>query len=88
MKPNKINAIVDFRTIDGMKFLNLTEAGETLRSDVLSQCFLYAVANKLNFVWQVKGGINWWGSPEFITAIKNDTEKNFPIAFRGAKLKI
>lgn len=72
MKPNKINAIIDIRTVNGIKFLNLIEAGETLRSDVLTHCFLYAKANKLNFAWQVKGGQNWYGSPEFCKIMEQD----------------
>lgn len=66
LKPNQVNAIILSKEVKGMKYLSLVEAGETLRSDVLTQVLLYAVSNQINFVWAVNNGVSWIGSQEFI----------------------
>jgi len=67
MKPNLINTIIDKRkTKSGIEYLNVVEAGETLKAGVLSNLLLYALGNGLNLLWEVEGGKNWIGSEEFL----------------------
>jgi hypothetical protein len=65
MNPNEINAIIKFDNIQGVNFMSVVEAGETLQSKVLSWLIQYAVNHKLNFIWHINGHSNWIGSPEF-----------------------
>lgn len=67
-KPNEINALITKRKIKDkpIEYWDLIEAGETLRSDVLSWIITYALNNKINLRWNVKGGFHWVGSNEFI----------------------
>lgn len=71
MKPNEINAILNPAFINEIPYIALLEAGQPLRADVLSWTIQYAISNKLNFLWEVNGGRNWLGSPEFIQAMSN-----------------
>lgn len=66
-KPNEINAIVDVRKIQNISYLNVVEAGEKLRPEVLSWLILYALNNKLNFQWTIDNGSNYIGSSEFLS---------------------
>jgi hypothetical protein len=85
MKPSEINAIVDFRKIDNtdIQYIKIHEAGETLRSDVLSWLLQYALKNQLNLIWTVNGAQNWLGSPEFVEAVTKSPE-----IFGGQSFKI
>lgn len=68
MKPEQINAIISFKEVEKIPYVILVEAGETLDSKVLSWLFKYVLEHNFNFVWQIAGGINWIGSPEFTEA--------------------
>jgi hypothetical protein len=65
MKPDEVNAIVDFREADGILYMQVTEAGSVLESRVLSWLIQYALKNKYNFLWRINGGRNWIGDTEF-----------------------
>jgi hypothetical protein len=65
MKPNEVNALVEFRIINDVEYLKVTETGEVLSSKVLTWLIQYAITNQLNFLWQVEGGFNWMGSTQF-----------------------
>ena len=67
-KPNKINSILTTEKIEEILYLKLTQAGSQLDSKVLSWLFKYVLEHNFNFVWQIAGGINWIGSPEFTEA--------------------
>lgn len=69
MKPSLTNAIVDYKMTDGVPYLNVTEAGQMLDSRVLTWLIKYAIANKMNFTWEIAGGRHWFGSPEFDTVM-------------------
>jgi hypothetical protein len=68
MKPDEVNAILTQRTNGDIEHIELVEAGETLRSEVLSWAILYALNNNLNLKYQINGGWNQIGSPEFLKA--------------------
>lgn len=65
MKPSEINAIIDERINDGIKYLSVSEAGSKLDSSVLTWIIEYALANQINLLWKVNNGSHWIGSPEF-----------------------
>lgn len=71
MKPNDINAILSGKEINGIPYLSLIEAGERLDSKVLSWVIQFTIKNKINFYWQIDGGVNYIGVPEFINAMQN-----------------
>lgn len=68
MKPDEINAILVWRTVGNIGYVSVHEAGEKLRSDVLSWAVHHALANNLNLVYHIDGGHNRIGSPEFLSA--------------------
>lgn len=73
MKPNEINAIVDFRiTETGLKYMVLNEAGAVLSAQVLTWAITYALSKNLNLYWKVNGGGHWIGSPEFDELMSKD----------------
>jgi hypothetical protein len=53
-------------TKNNIYFLELIEAGETLRADVLSWLINYCNKNDLNLFWEVNGKKNYMGSDEFL----------------------
>jgi hypothetical protein len=78
LKPETANVIIDTRTIEGHEYLNLSEAGSVVSSKVLNWFIQYIINKQLNGVWQVEGGKNWMGSPEFMSImnIKGNNIKN------------
>lgn len=77
MKPNKINAIIKFDSINDIPYLSVIEAGEILQSKVLSWLIQFALNNKINFLWQVESGFSWIGSPEFHQVMMEIPKDNF-----------
>jgi hypothetical protein len=67
-KPNEINAIMSWREKDNIRYIELNEAGETLRSDVLSWTIQYVLNNNLNLLYKIKGGWNKIGQQDFLQA--------------------
>ncbi len=67
LKPSEVNAIIDFKKIMNTEidFIKIHEAGETLRSDVLSWVINYATSKGYNLYWTVNGANYWAGSHEF-----------------------
>ena len=66
MKPDEANAILTLRKHENIGYIELVEAGETMRSDVLSWAIQYCLNNNLNINYQINGGWNQIGSPEFL----------------------
>lgn len=74
MKPNKCGAILKEREMNGVKYLEIIEAGQKLDSEVLSWAFNSLVTKKFdNLKYQVSSGWNYFGTKEFFDVIK----KNF-----------
>lgn len=65
MKPSEVNAIIDIQEQQGIKYLRVKEAGAKLDSKVLSWIIRYVLVNQLNLLWEVDGGQNWIGRPDF-----------------------
>jgi hypothetical protein len=76
MKPNEIDAIIDMRQIKEFEYINLREAGNPMQAKVLNWLFQYILKNGLNAVWQVNGGVNWCGSPEFNSVMELESQKD------------
>lgn len=72
MKPDKVNAIIDIKKVDDMEYISVVEAGETLRSDVLTFIISYALNNGKNLLWEVNGGRHWLGSKKFVDEAKKE----------------
>lgn len=68
MKPDLVNAILVSRKGGGFDYLEVTEAGEKLRSEVLSWVIMYALQQNINLVYMLDGGFNRIGSQEFLKA--------------------
>ena len=66
MKPNISNAILDFRKINEIEYIELHQAGASLDAKVLSWFITYATNNKYNFAWTIDNGKHWIGSFEFL----------------------
>jgi hypothetical protein len=64
-KPSRSNSIFITRTINGVEYMRLLEAGRKLDSEVLSWAVSYALVNELNFAWLVLDNIFWIGSDDF-----------------------
>lgn len=77
-KPNEINAILDIRHIDNIPFINVLEAGETLRSDVLSWLIANTINKGWNLRWEIGKGSHWIGSQEFLDAMEKTKSHNNP----------
>ena len=66
LKPDLVNAILVRRRKDDIDYIEINEAGEKLRVEVLSWAVMYCLANKLNLQYKIDGGINRVGSQQFL----------------------
>ena len=71
-KPSRANAIFVTRTVKGIEYLKLIEAGRKLDSEVLSWAISYALVNNLNFAWSVLDNMFWIGNEEFNKMMDED----------------
>jgi len=71
-KPNRSNAIFSTRTIKGVEYTMLIEAGRKMDSEVLSWAISYHLANGTNFAWRVLSNIFWIGDEEFNRMMDED----------------
>lgn len=67
MKPNEINAIINLRKRGQFVYLEVVEAGETLRADVLSWMFIFCLKGGINLMYSLKGGVYKIGNSDFVT---------------------
>lgn len=68
MKPDRVNAILTLRKFQGKDYIELAEAGEHLRSEVLSWAIQYALNNDMYINYMINGSWNRIGSVEFLEA--------------------
>lgn len=71
MKPSDVNAILTLRRWGNLDYMDITEAGEKLRSEVLSWAVMYCLSNNINLRYSLNGGSNKIGSKEFLAANLN-----------------
>ena len=74
-KPSRSNAIFTTRTINGVQYTKIIEAGRKLDSEVLSWAISHALVNEINLAWTVLDNIFWIGSEEFNIMM----EKDYPL---------
>lgn len=67
MKRDRVNAILVWRQKNGIDYLEINEAGEKLRSEVLSWAVMYCLEQKINLAYTINGGTNRIGSREFLS---------------------
>jgi hypothetical protein len=66
MKPDNVNAILVWRKKDNIDYLDLSEAGEKLRVEVLSWAIMFCLKNSYNLQYMIDGGVNRIGSKTFL----------------------
>jgi hypothetical protein len=71
-KPSRSNAIFTTRTIKGIEYTMLIEAGRKLDSEVLSWAIEKHLSEGTNFAWRVLGNIFWIGNEEFNNMMAED----------------
>ncbi len=71
-RPNRANAIFTTRSIRGIEYTMLLEAGRKLDSEVLSWAIEKHLSNNTNFAWRVLKNIFWIGSEEFNNMMNED----------------
>lgn len=76
MKPEYSNVILSGKQKNGISFVLATEAGGDMRVEVLNWLLNFMIDKKVNLMYQVKGGWNWIGSPEFVNYMNNERNKN------------
>ena len=88
LKPDAVNVIIDTRNIEGHFYLNLREAGSILSSKVLNWFIQYVIANNINAMWEIEGGTNWLGNPEFIQAINRLSPRDKSLHLKSTNLHL
>lgn len=83
-KPNLSNVIIrkiksTFQNPIGqssieIEFYEITETGVKMDSSILNWLFIWALNNKKNILYMIDGGINYYGSKEFVE--KMDSKHN------------
>lgn len=68
-QPSKSGIILHYQEVDGIKFLNASEAGNEISSLMLSWFVSYCVANQVNAHWTADGKDFWMGRPDFNEAM-------------------
>lgn len=70
-KPSEVNSIISRQEVDGIPFLGLQEAGETMRPEVLDWFIKFVTSRQINAEWEIDGKRSGGGSPEFVQAMQN-----------------
>ena len=79
LKPDQSNVIINYAIIEGVPFIRLIEAGQTLSSKALSWVLKYALSQQLNLAWAIDEELHWIGSMEFHLLMESDLPKGkFP----------
>lgn len=71
-KPSRSNTIFTTRTIKGIEYTMLIEAGNKLDSEVLSWAISKHLEEGTNFAWRVLGNIFWIGDEAFNNMMAED----------------
>ena len=75
MKPEISNCILDYKDIDGIPYLRLSESSTPYTAEVLTWSINYALNNNLNIMWILNKKINYIGDKDFCNSVK----KNFKL---------
>jgi len=66
MRPDKSKAIVTEREIEGIKYWDVSECGQTLSSEVLSYLVMWAIDNQTNLQYRINNGPFKIGQKDFL----------------------
>lgn len=66
MKPDEVDVILTARNNNGIEYIEMIEAGSTMRADVLSWAIQHTLNNGLNLKYQIDGGWNKIGQQDFL----------------------
>jgi hypothetical protein len=66
LKPSEVNALITKMTKNDQTWLEVIEAGEPLRADVLSFMIMYCLNKQINLKYFLKGGANKIGDVSFL----------------------
>ena len=69
-KPELSNVLINKRNVSGHNFYCLKECGIKIDSAALNWFIQYALTNNYNIVYEVDGGKNFIGCPEFVEAYR------------------
>jgi len=72
LKPEQSGVIIDWRTVNGIKYLNVTEAGGKLTTSMLSWLIVYIMNIRGNLKWIIDNGAHWIGNSDFLEAMKKN----------------
>ena len=79
MKPDQINAILSFREENGIGYIDVQEAGEKLRVEVLNWLIMFALNKKANLQYRINGGVNRIGVPEFTASMQSSPKTEITV---------
>lgn len=68
-KPSESGIILHRQDVNGISYLNASEAGNEISPVMLSWFVSYAIANRMNVHWVAAGKDFWMGDPEFNDAM-------------------
>jgi hypothetical protein len=66
MRPDKSKAIVTERDIEGIKYWDVSECGETLKSEVLSWLVMHTIDKQANLQYRINSGAFKIGQADFL----------------------
>jgi hypothetical protein len=66
MRPNISGAIVTEREVEGIKYWDVSECGETLKSEVLSWLVMYTIDHQSNLQYRINSGAFKIGQQDFL----------------------
>jgi uncharacterized cysteine cluster protein YcgN (CxxCxxCC family) len=69
-KPSESGIILTGREINKIPYLEIVEAGSSMTIEMLNWVFKLHLIKRTNLYYEIKGGWNWIGSPEFCNEIE------------------
>ena len=74
-KPSETGILLTGREINKIAYLEITEAGSSLTIEMLNWLFQLHLKTGTNMYYEIKGGWNWMGTPEFCREMQIKHEK-------------
>jgi hypothetical protein len=70
LKPSESKILLTGREINNIPYLEVVEAGNFMTAEILNWLFQQHIIKNVNIYYQINGGWNWVGSPEFCQLIE------------------
>ena len=81
LKPELSNVIIAYPGLDDISYMSVLESGKPMNASTLSWIILFALENSYNLLYEVDGGQNVIGTPEFISAYHKSKRKKDSIKY-------